>query len=459
MPLAELPRDVLLRARVVGAGEDLVGRPDLDELAVEQERRRVRDARSLLHVVRDDHDRHAVLELVDELLDLERGDRIQRRARLVHEDHLRIDSKRASDAQSLLLAARQPDARRVQPVLDLLPQPGPAQRTLDAVAVDLARGQPQAGRDIVEDRHRRERVGFLEDHADRAAHGDDIDAVPVHIVAVEQHLAIGPRAGLFLVHAVDAAHDGRLARARRADERGRPVGLEAEAEVLDRVAIPVERVEALDLDGAGGLAPGRRRRRRRGGDGISRFRVVGHGHASRFLRWTRRATSVRRKMSVTRASAAPQARSTRRSWAWPTSWKICAGSEFIRSPKLKLVPLTIAAVNSSGAVSPAARATASIVPVMIPGRAVGSTTRQTTCQRGAPSARAASRNEEGTSNSTTSAARATTGSARSASASEPFQAANVPPMPLTTSEMYTNRPKTIDGTPVITSMRKRTPSA
>src|SRR5689334_17647481 len=87
-PLPELPRDVLLCPRVVGLGEDGVGRADLDELAVEHERRRVGHSRGLLHVVGDDDDRQAVLELVDELLDLQRRDRIQRRARLVHEDHL-----------------------------------------------------------------------------------------------------------------------------------------------------------------------------------------------------------------------------------------------------------------------------------------------------------------------------------------------------------------------------------
>src|SRR4051812_15847852 len=179
MPLAELPRDVLLGPPVLGRGEDLVGQTELDELAVEQERREVGDARGLLHVVGDDDDRHPVLELVDELLDLQRGHRVQRRARLVHQDHLGVDRERARDAQPLLLAARQPYARRVYAVLDLLPQPGPAQRLLDMLPVDLARRQPQAGGDVVIDRHRRERVGLLEDHADRAAHGDHVDALVV----------------------------------------------------------------------------------------------------------------------------------------------------------------------------------------------------------------------------------------------------------------------------------------
>src|SRR3954451_25140814 len=84
-PSAELPRHVLLGAGVARVGEDLVGLGELDQLAGEHERRLVGHARGLLHVVRHDHDRELALELVDELLDLQRRHRIERGARLVHE--------------------------------------------------------------------------------------------------------------------------------------------------------------------------------------------------------------------------------------------------------------------------------------------------------------------------------------------------------------------------------------
>ena len=45
------------------------------------------------------------------LLDLRGGDRIERGARLVHQDHLGLDGDRARDAEALLLAARQRRAR------------------------------------------------------------------------------------------------------------------------------------------------------------------------------------------------------------------------------------------------------------------------------------------------------------------------------------------------------------
>src|SRR4051812_25899252 len=77
MGSAELARDVLLRAPVVGRREDLLGRRVLDELAAEHERRAVGNARGLLHVVGDDDDCVAELELRDQLLDLERRDRVE----------------------------------------------------------------------------------------------------------------------------------------------------------------------------------------------------------------------------------------------------------------------------------------------------------------------------------------------------------------------------------------------
>src|SRR4051812_41370999 len=106
----ELARYVLLRAGVLGRREDPLRRAELDELAVEHEGRLVRDARGLLHVVRDDDDRVALLELLDELLDAQRGDGVEGRARLVHEDDLGFDGDRARDAQALLLAAGEADA-------------------------------------------------------------------------------------------------------------------------------------------------------------------------------------------------------------------------------------------------------------------------------------------------------------------------------------------------------------
>src|ERR1700704_1900658 len=65
--LAELSGDIFLGSRVVRFGEDVLRRSDLDEPPVEHEGGPVGDASRLLHVVRDDHNRHALLELIDQL--------------------------------------------------------------------------------------------------------------------------------------------------------------------------------------------------------------------------------------------------------------------------------------------------------------------------------------------------------------------------------------------------------
>ncbi len=80
------------------------------------------------------------------------------------------------------------------------------------------------------------------------------------------------------------------------------------------------------------------------------------------------------------------------------------------------------AVNSSGAVSPAARATASMIPVSTPGSAVRTTTESVVRQRRTPSASDASRSDAGTSFRISSVVRMITGIMMIASATEPAKA-------------------------------------
>src|SRR3954471_4337776 len=143
--LPELSGDVVLGASVVGVGEELVRVRELDQLPGQHEGGLVGHARGLLHVVRDDHDREALLELEHELLDLQRGDRVERRRGLVHDDHLGLHGDRPGDAQALLLAAAEADAGLAEAVLDLLPESRGAQRLLHALLdVPALAAQPQA---------------------------------------------------------------------------------------------------------------------------------------------------------------------------------------------------------------------------------------------------------------------------------------------------------------------------
>src|SRR6478609_854369 len=91
---AEAARDVVLGGLLVRVGEDLLSVVDLDESAglsgrlEVEERRLIAHAGSLLHVVRDDDDCEVQLEFRDQVLDRQRGDRVERRAGLVHEKYV-----------------------------------------------------------------------------------------------------------------------------------------------------------------------------------------------------------------------------------------------------------------------------------------------------------------------------------------------------------------------------------
>ena len=219
----------------------------------------------------DDDDRVPRLDLVHQVLDLARRDRVQRRAGLVHEDHVRLDGERAGDAQPLRLAAGQAQARCLQPVLHLVPEHGLAQRVLHdlvqlllvALAVDA-----RPVRDVVVDRLR-ERIRLLEDHADAAAHGDRGDFPAVQRGPTVTHVTLDPGTHHEVVHPVQRPQHRCLAAPGRADERRdlvlvdvqRHVGDGTEGTVVARHLLGVEDGVARPRRR---LRPGRWRRLRLG---------------------------------------------------------------------------------------------------------------------------------------------------------------------------------------------------
>ncbi|MCY1432181.1 hypothetical protein D9M71_481710 [compost metagenome] len=137
--------------------------------------------------------------------------RVERRGRLVEQHHLRLHAQRTGDGHALLLAAGQ--ARGV--FLGLLTDADLGQQRprllltlgLAALAHDLLR---QA--EVFQHGHVREQVEVLEDHADFAAIGVDVGLRVGQVDAVDAH-----RTGVELLQAVQAAQEGRLAGAGRAD--------------------------------------------------------------------------------------------------------------------------------------------------------------------------------------------------------------------------------------------------
>src|SRR5579862_10036520 len=106
----------------------------LDKLSIEHERREIAGPRGLLHIVRDDGQRTAILELKHQLLDFGGGYRIERRARLVEEQNFRIDRQSTRDTEPLLLAARKRECRFVKVVFHLVPQRRSPQAVLNVIA-------------------------------------------------------------------------------------------------------------------------------------------------------------------------------------------------------------------------------------------------------------------------------------------------------------------------------------
>src|SRR6185437_14292293 len=102
---AEAPGNEVLGALVLWAREQLLGHAELDQVARQEEAGVLAHTRGLLQIMRDDHDSIRLLELLDQFLDLECGDRVERGAWLIHQDNLWLDRQRARDAEALLLAA------------------------------------------------------------------------------------------------------------------------------------------------------------------------------------------------------------------------------------------------------------------------------------------------------------------------------------------------------------------
>ena len=256
------------------------------ELAAIEEAGVVRDARRLLHVVRDDDDRVVLLELEDQLLDLLRGDRVERGAGLVHQQHLGLVGQRARDAEPLLLAAREAGARFLQPVLHLVPQGRLPEAPLDQVGQIAPCHEPVERRPVghvVEDRLG-ERVRPLEHHPDPLAQRHEVGARREDRVPSTRMSPWWPDARDQLVQPVDRAEEGGLAAARRADDGGDRLPLDAEVQVPEHLPAAVREAEVAHVDRRRAALAGRRRggpRRERGAGRRDEARLRARGGGGR----------------------------------------------------------------------------------------------------------------------------------------------------------------------------------
>src|SRR5262249_16786635 len=93
----------------------------------------VRYPASLLHIVRYRHDRIFSFQFVDQFLDLGGGDGIERRTRLIHQNHIGLHGQRSRYTKPLLLASGKTWPRLVQIIFHLVPKSGHAKRLLEAL--------------------------------------------------------------------------------------------------------------------------------------------------------------------------------------------------------------------------------------------------------------------------------------------------------------------------------------
>ena len=198
--------------------------------------------------MRDDDDRVLLLELHGQLLDLRRGDRIERACGLVHEQHLGLDRECAGDAQSLLLAAGETERVFAQAVFHLVPDGRAAQRLFDDLVelravFDAVRAR--AVGDVVVDAHR-ERVRFLKDHADLAPQLVDIRAGGKNVLLAVAHIARDLHAGDEVVHAVERFEKRGLAAAGRPDERRDALFRNVHADIVQRLMVSVPEIQTLN---------------------------------------------------------------------------------------------------------------------------------------------------------------------------------------------------------------------
>ena len=124
---------------------------------------------------------------MDHLFDLQGGDGVQGGAGFIHQDHLRLNSNGAGNAEALLLTTGEGIATFGQLVLGLIPKCGLAQRALHqlihvaGIAID-ARTKSNVLVDALG-----EGIGLLEHHADAPPHLDRVNGRRIHVVAIEDH--------------------------------------------------------------------------------------------------------------------------------------------------------------------------------------------------------------------------------------------------------------------------------
>ncbi len=195
------------------------------------------------HLVRGDQHRHALaLQLADGAQHLADQLGVEGARHLVEEHGPRPGGEGAGDRDALLLAAGEIGGPLVLAPAEPEPLEDLPRLTLRLLAVDPVGADDSQGH-VVEHPEMREEVVGLEDEAEPAAHGDRVDRRVGDHLAVEEDVAV-----VDVGEQVDAAQQGRLARARRPDQRDRLVLVDGEVDPLQHLEIVEGLGHAADVD-------------------------------------------------------------------------------------------------------------------------------------------------------------------------------------------------------------------
>ena len=190
----------------------------------------------------DDHGRPREVDAVQQLHDPDRGLGIEVAGRLVGQQQRRVVDERARDRHALLLAA----GELVGEVVQLGRQAGQAQdvRHLGADLLARAAGDLQRIGDVVVHGPVGQQLEVLEDHPEVAPEEGDLLARDLGQVAPGD----ADRSGRRLELLDEQAHDGRLARPRRADEEDELAAPDRERGVVETHPVVVALADAAELD-------------------------------------------------------------------------------------------------------------------------------------------------------------------------------------------------------------------
>ena len=222
---------------------EIVRRADLQQPAMVEHRDTVGHGEGLGLVMRDEHDRDPDLALQMFCLDLHLLAQVlvERRKRLVHQQHARPVDDGARDRDALLLAARQLRRLAVAELVQPDRAKGRARLLLALCAGDAAHLQRKG--DVLQHRHVRKQRVALEDHAEIAL----VRRHPGDVVATHKNVAC-----VRIFEACDGHQDRGLAGAGGAEKRQEFAGLDLQRDPVDRGhgAEALDDRPQVDADGA-----------------------------------------------------------------------------------------------------------------------------------------------------------------------------------------------------------------